>query len=66
MRYYFVGRYMALCRYALTPGLIQMQTLIDGYSQNIAHLCSRKNSQTWGNEAWKKVRLWLSHSFQFS
>lgn len=57
---------MALCRYALTPGLIQMQTLIDDYSQNIAHLCSRKNSQTWGNEAWKKVRLWLSLSFQFS
>ncbi|EIM82816.1 uncharacterized protein STEHIDRAFT_63761 [Stereum hirsutum FP-91666 SS1] len=26
-----------------------------GVMQNIAHLCSRKNSQTWGNEAWKKV-----------
>lgn len=41
-------------------GLIQVQTLIDGYSQNIAHLCSRKNSQTWGNEAWKKVRFRLT------
>ncbi|KAI0312347.1 glycosyltransferase family 2 protein [Amylostereum chailletii] len=26
-----------------------------GVMRNIAHLCSRKNSQTWGNDAWKKV-----------
>ncbi|TFY80975.1 hypothetical protein EWM64_g3032 [Hericium alpestre] len=25
-----------------------------GVMRNIAHLCSRKNSQTWGAEAWKK------------
>ena len=25
--------------------------------RNIAHLCSRKSSQTWGPDAWKKVRL---------
>jgi chitin synthase len=25
--------------------------------RNIAHLCSRKNSHTWGVEAWKKVCL---------
>jgi chitin synthase len=23
--------------------------------KNIAHLCSRKNSRTWGKDAWKKV-----------
>lgn len=26
-----------------------------GVMRNIAHLCTRKNSQTWGQEAWKKV-----------
>ncbi|KAA1473984.1 glycosyltransferase family 2 protein [Dentipellis sp. KUC8613] len=26
-----------------------------GVMRNIAHLCSRKNSQTWGTDAWKKV-----------
>ncbi|KAG6372305.1 chitin synthase-domain-containing protein [Boletus reticuloceps] len=26
-----------------------------GVMRNIAHLCSRKNSQTWGPDAWKKV-----------
>ncbi|KAH9062450.1 chitin synthase-domain-containing protein [Lactarius vividus] len=26
-----------------------------GVMRNIAHLCSRKNSHTWGVEAWKKV-----------
>lgn len=26
-----------------------------GVMQNIAHLCSRKNSRTWGQDAWKKV-----------
>ncbi|KAJ7901773.1 glycosyltransferase family 2 protein [Mycena olivaceomarginata] len=26
-----------------------------GVMQNITHLCSRKNSQTWGTDAWKKV-----------
>ncbi|KAF5389469.1 hypothetical protein D9757_004290 [Collybiopsis confluens] len=26
-----------------------------GVMKNIQHLCTRKNSQTWGNEAWKKV-----------
>ncbi|KAJ7084332.1 chitin synthase [Mycena belliarum] len=26
-----------------------------GVMQNISHLCTRKNSQTWGPEAWKKV-----------
>lgn len=25
--------------------------------RNISHLCTRKNSQTWGQDAWKKVRL---------
>ena len=25
--------------------------------KNIAHLCSRKNSRTWGKDAWKKVPL---------
>ncbi|KAF9241557.1 glycosyltransferase family 2 protein [Melanogaster broomeanus] len=28
---------------------------IYGVMRNIAHLCSRKNSQTWGPDAWKKV-----------
>ena len=31
-----------------------------GVMRNIAHLCSRKNSQTWGPDAWKKV----CHSFE--
>ncbi|KAJ7188329.1 glycosyltransferase family 2 protein [Mycena filopes] len=26
-----------------------------GVMQNISHLCTRKNSQTWGPDAWKKV-----------
>ncbi|TFK53655.1 glycosyltransferase family 2 protein [Heliocybe sulcata] len=26
-----------------------------GVMQNISHLCSRKNSRTWGQDAWKKV-----------
>ncbi|KZT21396.1 glycosyltransferase family 2 protein [Neolentinus lepideus HHB14362 ss-1] len=26
-----------------------------GIMQNISHLCSRKNSRTWGQDAWKKV-----------
>ena len=26
--------------------------------KNIQHLCSRKNSQTWGPKAWEKVRLY--------
>ncbi|KDQ55846.1 glycosyltransferase family 2 protein [Jaapia argillacea MUCL 33604] len=26
-----------------------------GVMQNIQHLCSRKNSRTWGQDAWKKV-----------
>jgi chitin synthase len=26
-----------------------------GVMRNIAHLCERKNSQTWGTDAWKKV-----------
>ncbi|KAG8931553.1 Chitin synthase, class 1 [Tulasnella sp. 418] len=26
-----------------------------GVMQGISHLCSRKNSKTWGHEAWKKV-----------
>ncbi|KAI8972260.1 hypothetical protein BD414DRAFT_500722 [Trametes punicea] len=26
-----------------------------GVMRNIAHLCSRKNSRTWGQDAWKKV-----------
>ncbi|KAF9644602.1 glycosyltransferase family 2 protein [Thelephora ganbajun] len=28
---------------------------IYGLMKNIAHLCSRKNSRTWGKDAWKKV-----------
>ena len=28
-----------------------------GVMRNIAHLCSRKNSQTWGPDAWKKACL---------
>ncbi|KAF7321339.1 Chitin synthase [Mycena kentingensis (nom. inval.)] len=28
---------------------------LHGVMKNIAHLCARKNSQTWGPEAWKKV-----------
>jgi hypothetical protein len=28
---------------------------IYGIMKNIEHLCSRKNSQTWGPDAWKKV-----------
>ncbi|KAI0958961.1 Chitin synthase, class 3 [Taiwanofungus camphoratus] len=28
---------------------------IYGVMQNISHLCSRKNSRTWGQDAWKKV-----------
>src|SRR6266478_1473481 len=31
--------------------------------RNIAHLCTRKNSHTWGVEAWKKVRLFSRDSF---
>ena len=31
--------------------------------RNIAHLCTRKNSHTWGVEAWKKVRLCERVSF---
>lgn len=27
-----------------------------GVMRNIAHLCSRKNSRTWGEDAWKKVK----------
>jgi chitin synthase len=30
--------------------------------RNIAHLCSRKNSQTWGPDAWKKVSSLLSYA----
>jgi chitin synthase len=26
-----------------------------GVMQNIAHLCERNKSKTWGNEGWKKV-----------
>ena len=28
-----------------------------GVMRNIAHLCSRKNSRTWGEDAWKKVSI---------
>ncbi|TFK68710.1 glycosyltransferase family 2 protein [Pluteus cervinus] len=28
---------------------------MDGVMRNIAHLCTRKNSQTWGPNAWEKV-----------
>lgn len=28
-----------------------------GVMQNIAHLCTRSKSKTWGKEGWKKVRL---------
>ncbi|KAJ7132804.1 glycosyltransferase family 2 protein [Mycena crocata] len=28
---------------------------LHGVMRNISHLCTRKNSQTWGPEAWKKV-----------
>ncbi|KAJ7218117.1 chitin synthase [Mycena pura] len=28
---------------------------LHGVMRNISHLCSRKNSQTWGPDAWKKV-----------
>ncbi|KII92534.1 glycosyltransferase family 2 protein [Plicaturopsis crispa FD-325 SS-3] len=31
-----------------------------GVMRNIAHLCERKNSQTWGPEAWKKARTFLA------
>lgn len=28
-----------------------------GVMRNISHLCTRKNSQTWGPNAWEKVRI---------
>jgi chitin synthase len=28
-----------------------------GVMRNIAHLCTRKNSQTWGPNAWEKVGI---------
>lgn len=28
---------------------------LHGVMRNISHLCTRKNSQTWGRDAWKKV-----------
>lgn len=28
---------------------------LEGVMRNISHLCTRKNSQTWGQDAWKKV-----------
>jgi chitin synthase len=28
---------------------------LHGVMQNISHLCSRKNSRTWGHDSWKKV-----------
>jgi chitin synthase len=28
-----------------------------GVMQNIAHLCTRSRSKTWGAEGWKKVSL---------
>lgn len=31
-----------------------------GVFQNIAHLCTRTKSKTWGKEGWKKV-CYLSH-----
>lgn len=33
-----------------------------GVMRNIAHLGSRKNSQTWGPDAWKKVIIVLFHA----
>lgn len=36
-----------------------------GVMRNIAHLCSRKNSQTWGPDAWKKVRRGLGSTDLF-
>ena len=35
---------------------------IHGLMKNISHLCSRKNSRTWGKEAWKKVTCLFSFS----
>lgn len=32
-----------------------------GVMKNISHLCSRKNSSTWGIDAWTKVRSFQSH-----
>jgi chitin synthase len=29
---------------------------LHGVMQNISHLCTRKNSRTWGPDSWKKVR----------
>lgn len=28
--------------------------------KNVAHLCSRSKSKTWGPDGWKKVRLLLA------
>jgi chitin synthase len=28
---------------------------LHGIMQNISHLCTRKNSRTWGPDSWKKV-----------
>lgn len=48
----------------LTDGCMQEDEVLFcrtmyGVMRNIAHLCSRKNSQTWGPDAWKKVNLFL-------
>ena len=33
-----------------------------GIMQNIAHLCTRTKSKTWGKEGWKKVSRSLGSS----
>lgn len=33
-----------------------------GVMQNVAHLCSRTKSKTWGKEGWKKVRPHLTRA----
>lgn len=33
-----------------------------GVMQNVAHLCGRGKSKTWGKDGWKKVSEWFRRS----
>lgn len=34
---------------------MQLKKIVDSVIKNIAHLCSRTKSKTWGPDGWKKV-----------
>lgn len=50
---------------SIRPTLLQEDEILFcrtlyGVMRNISHLCTRKNSRTWGQDAWKKVSGFIS------